>query len=486
MNHDWTRREVVRTIGSGLVCAGGTGWASAASARSREDPLRRLAEEILDTPRDRVFELVEPWLRDGLGWDVLLGAVFLAGVREVRPRPVGFKLHAVMVVESVFQLAHASPPAERLLPVLWNLDDLKNSQARDAEAGDWTLSAPPEASASSRKAAVVELVGALDARDDERADRAVVAALPFLEHAELFEILWPYALRDFENIGHKPIFASHVERVLTRVGAEPSEPAVRSLVHGLLDGKPGHAVEEFHASREIAPRIRDGWRAGRGPRRPERSLEIARVLRAASSAEARELVVAELNSGLHLETVWDGVRLAATDLFARQPGLLPVHPTTVSSALHYISSVTRRETTRRLALLQAASWLPLFREFLSRRDGFSMERGGIDPLVDARELEAVAVEDLFGAPTLEGARAHLEHAGTLEPFAAALRTHLYRGAREHHQPKYAAAILEDARSADPRWHPALLASALQYLPTGATRTTELHERSRSLVERLHR
>ena len=486
-----SRRELGKIVGAGLVCGLSPGWAAPALGRRsarRTDEMQRLAEEIAATPRARVFDLVRPLLRDGLPWEELQGAVFFAGIREIRPRPVGFKLHAVLVTESVYQLAEASPPDERLLAVLWNLDDFKASQERDVREGDWTLPAPPAVSFSSKEEAVRELRVSLERWDDERADRAVVGALPFLELAELFELLWPFALRDFHNLGHKPIFATHVARVLRRVGAfderRRAEPALRSLVHGLLDARPGSNVEEFRASRRIARSIRTGWTAGE--RVPGRSLEIARAIRAATPAEARALVVERLNEGLDPLTVWDGLRLAATDLFVRQPGLLPVHPTTVSSALFHVFRTAASDETRRVALLQAASWLPLFRDALSQRVGFSMTEGGIDPLVAEREPELIMVDELFAAPSLDGALACLGHAGALEPYAAALRTSLFRGVQEHHQPKYTAVILEDARSADPAWHAALLAPALQYLPSAATAPTRLFERSRALVAGLGR
>lgn len=484
MKNDWSRRELVRAVGAGMVCGASTGGFAAALARSisREDEMHRLAGRIAATPRGKVFDLVEPLLAGGLPWEDLQGALFFAGIHEIRPRPVGFKLHAVLVAESVFQLAEASPPHERLLAVLWNLDDVKASQEQDVREGDWTLSAPPQVSFSGEEAAVRELVASLEEWDDERADRAVVGALPFLGRTGLFELLWPFAIRDFQNLGHKPIFASHVERVIARVGARRAAPAVRSLVYGLLDGGGGSTAAEFQGSLRAARKIRAGWTGGE--RAPERSLGIARAIRGATPAQAREIVVSALNEGLDPATVWDGIRLAATDLFARRPGLLPVHPTTVSSALYYIFGTTRIDSTRRLALLQAASWLPLFRDTLSQRVGFSMERGGIDPLLEEAELEPVGVDELFASPSLDGARACLASHGTLEPYAAALRTHLIRGVREHHQPKYTAAILEDVQSADARWHTALMAPALQYLPSAATASTPLFERSRALVARL--
>ncbi len=93
----------------------------------------RLAGRILAAGGDSVLRLVETELRRGLSWQTLQGALFLAGMREINPIPVGGKLHAVLVVPAVFDLAEAGSTSEALLPVLYNLREIKESQARDVE-----------------------------------------------------------------------------------------------------------------------------------------------------------------------------------------------------------------------------------------------------------------------------------------------------------------------------------------------------------------
>ena len=74
------------------------------------------------------------------GWNALLGALLLAGVRNIQPRPSGgFKFHAVLVVNSAHLASMASPDQERWLPIFWALDEFKSSQARDTKEGDWTM-----------------------------------------------------------------------------------------------------------------------------------------------------------------------------------------------------------------------------------------------------------------------------------------------------------------------------------------------------------
>src|SRR5262245_8830962 len=62
--------------------------------RPEIEPLVRLLEE---TPQERVLEELGARIRRGLGYPDALAALLLAGVRNIQPRPVGFKFHAVLV-----------------------------------------------------------------------------------------------------------------------------------------------------------------------------------------------------------------------------------------------------------------------------------------------------------------------------------------------------------------------------------------------------
>src|SRR6516225_7993390 len=102
------------------------------------DPLVRLLE---DTPRDRLLEEVGSRVRKGLSYRELLAALFLANVRNVQPRPVGFKFHSVLALNAAHQSSLAGPDSDRWLPVFWSLDNFKNSQADEKKKTGWTL--PP-------------------------------------------------------------------------------------------------------------------------------------------------------------------------------------------------------------------------------------------------------------------------------------------------------------------------------------------------------
>src|SRR5215475_585754 len=100
------------------------------------EPLVRLLE---DTPRERLLEEVAAHIKNGTTYREILTALLLAGVRNVQPRPVGFKFHAVLVVNSAHLASLSSPDELRWLPIFWALDYFKVAQAADVREGNWTM-----------------------------------------------------------------------------------------------------------------------------------------------------------------------------------------------------------------------------------------------------------------------------------------------------------------------------------------------------------
>jgi len=136
------RREFLQSaIGGGLALGGGLTFLgklspiSAAEANLAPglvrlddgiEPAVRLLEE---TPRDRVLEEVAHRIENGMTYREGLTALLLAGVRNVQPRPaVGFKFHAVLVINSAHLASLASPDGDRWLPIFWAIDRFKSAQ----------------------------------------------------------------------------------------------------------------------------------------------------------------------------------------------------------------------------------------------------------------------------------------------------------------------------------------------------------------------
>src|SRR5438874_13239894 len=108
--------------------------------RPEIEPLVRFLEE---TPREKLVDETIARIKGGLAYQELLAALLLAGVRNVEPRPsVGFKFHAVLVVNSAHLASLSSPDADRWLPIFWALDYFKAAQAQNmTERNGWRM--PP-------------------------------------------------------------------------------------------------------------------------------------------------------------------------------------------------------------------------------------------------------------------------------------------------------------------------------------------------------
>src|SRR5262245_47223390 len=101
------RREAIVRMGSG---AAGLLWLTGAApppVTSRSDDMEALAKRLCAAPGPRIFDVAAESIRAGADHGAMLGAIFLCGVRDIRPRPHGI-LHTVMMVESSYQLAEAA------------------------------------------------------------------------------------------------------------------------------------------------------------------------------------------------------------------------------------------------------------------------------------------------------------------------------------------------------------------------------------------
>src|SRR6266436_2645065 len=136
------------------------------------EPLVRLLEE---TPRNKLLEEVAARIHRDLTYRELLAALLLAGVRNIQPRPVGFKFHAVLVVNSAHLASLSSPDSDRWLPIFWALDHFKYAQAQDEREGDWTMGPANESKVPSSHKARQAFAEAMDNWDEAAADLAVTA-----------------------------------------------------------------------------------------------------------------------------------------------------------------------------------------------------------------------------------------------------------------------------------------------------------------------
>ncbi len=441
---------------------------------------------IEDTPRKSPRGRPIGHLKDGLSYRDLMAGLFLAGIRNVKPQPVGFKFHAVLVINSAHLLGQTAAVDDRLLPMLWALDNFKNSQAQDVKEGDWTLEKVDESHVPSVSEAKDAFVRAMEAWDYEAADSAIAGLCRTTGAAEVMEPLWRYATRDHRDIGHKAIFAAQCWRTLQTIGWQNAEHVLRSLVFGMLDLRGDNnrePVGPYRANLENAKKIRGGWQVGK----PDSATTVALLesLRQAKPEEASDEVVKHLNNGVSPDSLWDAIILAGNEMLLKKPGVVPLHAITSSNALHFIYGASGDDTTRKLALLQAAGWQPLFRG--RSGDGASLK-------IDALEIKATdasgeqAIGEIFAAAgknrveAASKAMAYMQDNGSPEAIYAAARRMILHKGRDSHDYKYGAAIWEEYRlTSDPKWQAPITASALAYFPASTTADSPLMKRAREAV-----
>ncbi len=454
--------------------------------RPEIEPVVRWIEE---TPQDAILGVAIDYLKRGLSYRDLLAGLFLAGIRNVKPQPVGFKFHAVLVINSAHLLGQTASVDERLLPLLWALDTFKRSQAQDIKEGDWTLGRVDEARLPRPDKAKAEFLRAMDAWDAEAADTSIAALCRTSGAAETMEPVWRMAVRDQRNIGHKPIFAAQSWRTLQAIGWQHAEPVLRSVALGLLDlhGDSRHvAIGPYDANLENARKIRDGWQTGKAD--PAATRTLLESLRQASPEDASAEALKLINQGISPDSLWDAVILSASELLMRSPGIVSLHATTASNSLHYIYNASGDDTTRKLALLQAVGWQPLYR---------GRVKGPAAPFIDA--LEPIkptapgdeAIGEIFEAVSTDRGVAarktlgYLSNGGSSDLLFTAARRLIFHKGRDSHDYKYGAAAWEESvLASDPKWRSPLLAATMFNLPGAKTKDSDLMIRAREAVKTL--
>jgi hypothetical protein len=456
--------------------------------RPEIEPLVRLIEE---TPRERLMEEIGTRVSKGLNYQHLLAALFLAGIRNVQPRPsVGFKFHAVLVVNSAHLASMASPPEDRWLPIFWSLDEFKRSQARDVAEGDWTMSAVDEGRVPSALNAIERFHTAMQQWDESAADVAAAGITRHLGATQVLDLFAAYVARDFRSIGHKAIYLANSWRTLQTIGWQHSEPVVRSLAYAALNhvGEPNPASSDLAPDRswreneQIVDTIRDGWNGGQRDSAATRDLLSA--MRNCTPREAADLVVQQLNRQISPHSIFDAIHVGAAELLMRRNGIVALHAVTTSNAMRFLFDHVGSDRTRRLLLLQAAAFLPQFREEMRRRGGLEevqIERYLSEEQSDDQnpvELESILpdIRRNSGQAARQTAR-WLSSGQDPQRLLDATRRLVFLKGDDSHDYKFSSAVMEDYRLISPAWRN-------QFLAAGTYQLRGSQERDNGLIERI--
>ncbi len=501
MKTNGTRRHFIRTTAGGtLLAAGGLGFlgglprVSAAEAaldgrvvrfHPEMEPLVRLLEE---TPRERLLEEVGARIKAGTTYREVLGALLLAGIRNIQPRPVGFKFHAVLVVNSAHLASLNSPDEDRWLPVFWALDQFKESQARDVAEGDWTMAAVDEkALPEAGKAAEVFAEG-MDEWDEGKVDAAAAAlARGGAGTPEIFDLFARYGARDYRDIGHKAIYVANSWRTLQTMGWHHAEPVLRSLGYAMLmyrGEKPaGRDLLADRPGRKNRIRLKDlrkDWPVGHTL--PETTAAMHGVLRSGDWDEAAGTTVELINRGSAPRALWDAMFQASAEMMMRNPGIVSLHACTTTNALHYAFMHAADDETRRFLMLQNASFLTFFRDDAGAVAGVEIDK--FEPLAAEGPEALDGIFDLVGRNSMEAAAqtlGYLDAGGDPKAFVDHAQRLIYLKGRNSHDYKYSSAIIEDFRHVSPPYRNRFLAASVHWLKGSSLDDSPLVARSRAAL-----
>jgi hypothetical protein len=458
--------------------------------RPEIEPLVRLLE---DTPRNRLLEEVGARVRRGLSYRDVLSAVLLAGVRNIQPRPVGFKFHAVLVVNSAHLASQNAPESDRWLPIFWALDQFKASQARDVQEGDWTLPAVDETKIPAAEKAASAFKEAMAQWDESAADVATASLARHATPREIFDLFCRVGARDFRDIGHKAIYVANSWRTLQTIGWPHAEPVLRSLAYALLYHEGSNpAQRDADADRpgrrnaERLTTIKTGWQSGRPD--ADATAIFLRTLREGSSEQASDRLVELLNRGVAPASLWDALFAAAAELLMRRPGIGTLHSVTATNALHYAYQQTADDMTRRYLLLQNAAFIPLFRAGAGVNTGRGIAIDELEPTAPAAAATDDAVAEIFAEVSRDKslaarkALAWLSGAnGEAQPFITAAQRLIYLKGTDSHDYKFSSAVLEDYRHLSPVVRDRFLAASVFWLKGSGAPDNALIARTRAAV-----
>ncbi len=505
MSNPTTRRDFLSAAtAGGFLGLGGTAFLSQLTPVSAEETkldssavqfrpeIEQTVRLLEETPRDKLLEKVADRIRRGLTYREVLAALLLAGVRNIQPRPhVGFKFHAVLVVNSAHLASLSSPDSDRWLPIFWALDEFKRSQRRDVEEGNWTMQPVDESAVPPAHKAQAAFKEAMDNWDVDAADAAVAGLARTAGAHQIFELFAGYAARDFRSIGHKAIYVANSWRTLQCIGWQHAEPILRSLAYALLNhhGEPNPAKSDlgpdrpWRQNRILAESVNADWRGGSID--GQATSDLLQTLYAGSSDDAAAKAVDTLNRGVSPQSIYDALFVGAGELLVRQAGIVALHAVTSTNAIRYLFETTSNDNTRRMLLLQNAAFLPLFREAMHRRGDVGDTHLDQMQAASVPQKQQTALAEIFADVNGNRGEAARKVLGYLDQnrdpkdLIDTARKLIFLKGSNSHDYKFSSAVLEDFYHVSPQWRNRFLASSVFNLRGSGERDNSLVERTRA-------
>lgn len=266
---------------------------------------------------------------------------------------------------------------------------------------------------------------------------------------------------------------------------------MRSLTYALQNhaDEPNPAQNDLAADRpwrenlELAGTLPSDWQSGTPE--PTALPDLLVTFREGSATDTARVSAAALRQGVDPQTLWTAIILAAGELLLRQPGIIAIHANTTAEALHQGYRRSGDDRTRRMPILQAAAFMPLFRDRLGsgvrpvRIDGLEPEDSADEPDRPLGEIFAA-----IGTDRDVAARKALAYfQGTVEQaaFRDLARHSTVDRNLGYHDYKLIEAMIENARHLEAPWQARYLAVSLHDLNGPGTPQNAVVVRARGLL-----
>ncbi|HEY1190222.1 MAG TPA: hypothetical protein VGE74_21430, partial [Gemmata sp.] len=214
--------------------------------------------------------------------------------------------------------------------------------------------------------------------------------------------------------------------------------------------------------------------------------DVLTELRTGSADDLAGSVTALAGNGAAPRAIWDGLFLGAGELLMRQPGIVGLHTLTTLNALHYAARTTGDATLRHYLLLQAAAFLPMFRDAMKSRGKLGETKiDELPPLEDNRKL---GVRDVYEELSRKRETAAQMAFAILSRTPAAAKELIDEGRRliflkgtDAHDYKFSSAVMEDAALIAPGWRNRFLAASVFWLKGSGAPDSPLVKRTRAAL-----
>ena len=506
MTQHYSRRSFLGMASGAVTAPAMTGFSAMQGSegeKQRRYDLESLVGVILDTPRNRCVEVLGEQLRRGTSYRHFLAGLFHASARYGGD-------HEIAMMYAASRVSGELSINESPLLLFWAFDALARQYDKNRVA-ERSETFPPLASIPPAGKALGILHDAIEAQDRGAAEPAAVSLARSIGSRQTLELIWRYACRDHDNLGHKAIVCANTWRVLDRVGWEHAEIPLRKVLLGIAGGGDRTYNGNQKRMERTLPKLPPDWCSSESDHKA--TLELHEEIRSARTTAATDLVCEQLLSGkVKSGSVWDAIHLSAAELLVRykyRTRGFAVHAVTSSNALHFAFRTVLDTETRLLLLLQATSRLSDQMTRLALKSGSlrDIHIRSLEP-VEIRVQPLDTIDEIFALlppkdpdrrkedgyltkdrdsddKACQMAFALLENSDNRVPFIRATCEHLsHKGSWNAHDMKFPAAAMEDVGFISERWRPHVLASTVHAIHGPQSPDTPVFKEAREILATL--